>query len=258
MLLFQNVNFIHIPKVGGTSIRKAFRDVDRVNYIEEHLDVIQLKHVDLNHMTLAYIRENINPLFNKLVSSQNYCLVRDPRERLYSSFAQYLSMFTLSSIENLTSQEMITLFDKIKPELEKEFNDNRIQFSKEFIHFQPQVDFIYSENQKIVKNIYRIEDIQKLLDDICLEIGIERIVAGKENFTVQHKYNFIASWIKHNERLYKSSKILFPSFLKRFLKGILFKNNIEESRKMFLDNIGNEFISKYYQEDIKLYEEVLK
>lgn len=253
MLVFDDAIFIHIPKVGGTSVRRTFSNLLNSTPVDNYFDANVKNDRDINHLTLNFIKINSEKLWLDLNKAQKYCLVRDPRDRLFSSFSQYVSMFTESSIENLTLEQMFGFFERLLNGLEEQFSSRRLQFDKEYVHFQPQVDYIFQDNKLFVENIYPLENIAGMTDSLAQQLNVGKVIIQRENFTVRHRYALLHELFKRQERIYKSAKIYMPNFLKPHLKKLIYREGIGKEKQIFMERFGHDIVDRYYREDEILY-----
>ena len=252
----QKFSIIHIPKTGGTSIKKSLNPRFLGNEIfffhkklfvypkfkQRSLDIKEkLKY---SHLTLAELTLFYGDIFSEIKNFEFYVTIRDPKKRFYSSLAQYFGEKKID-LSNLEENILEKLIKNILNDLK---NDN---FKKDIslTSFRKQIDYIYLGNIKLVKNIYDINDTQKLIDDVNKKHG---------KYFDKLSINNQRQDIIYNPLVYFVSKF-FPTSFK--VKAINFIIHLYRTKKKFttkyknvlFTNQINDFINDYYKEDIKLY-----
>ena len=192
--------YVHIPKCAGSSVRRALeRYDDSWCYRFEPNTVRVYKHaflgmLDFNHVPLEALHCHFPETYDKLLKYRCFAVCRSPFERFPSSLAQRLMMYKNRSIHHLSSNE-------VAREVEEVINYLSVKLHVEdpaYIHFERQVNFVFFKNKKIVSNLYRIEDLDKmgyrLFSRILRkEISFERNVGETADFTSKNLRYFVDS-----------------------------------------------------------------
>jgi len=200
--------FIRVPKNASTSILSAFRDEE-----------VRIKAQDLEHLENLYCKNDSGILYSKTGSKSrlifehskhidlekvfSFGFVRNPYERAVSSF-------NLHSDPDLVKQWRGTKRDSFKEFLkylsvkdlnpENEFNSHELLMSCEQYPF-----LIDEKSNKRVDFIGRVESIQKDIDFITNQLGLERIIVPHLNKTKLKEYQtyYDSESVDIVEKIYK-------------------------------------------------------
>jgi hypothetical protein len=142
-----NFIFLHIPKCAGTSVKKllqTFHDDVRLYGVENHLG----RQFDMCHITLD---EYENIFIRKLTHPKIMAVIRDPYERVYSSFKEYEQHIN-SYFRQSNHADILTLL--------RSLTHDDIENDAKYIHFRPQSSYTHSPNgEQIVTIITNIKDL---------------------------------------------------------------------------------------------------
>lgn len=179
-------NFIHIPKVAGSSLYALIGGGRPVNYCG-HIRVVDL------------------PFF---------CFVRNPYDRLVDAYF-YLVKGGGGVEPDITYCDMLQKY--------KDFSDFVMNIDKdgllnEILHIKPMSYYICDDNGKVlVKNIFKIEEPEKI-DEFLNSIGIEgKLSEVRINIAERNHYTeyLTDENVKEINRLYKLDFELFGYELQR-------------------------------------------
>ena len=254
-------SIIHIPKTGGTSIKKSLREENiekDIFFFHKKLHVYpeffsrskeiktQLK---FSHLTFNELNKFYPHIFNELIFFDFYVSIRDPKERFISSLIQYFGEEKID-LSKISESQMMPYLEKIISDLTRNNYHNTISMTS----FKKQYDYIYFENKKIVKNIYKIDNLNKMIDDINIKYGPYFNKLKKANVTSEIQYNpfksnFFAKLIPSiiKKKILGSYNFFLPKEYKLF--KIKYKNILDS--KMI-----HNFVNNFYEKDIKLYRDL--
>lgn len=248
MPIFHNkkVIFVHVPKTGGTTIRKtinfdncqnkcnitnfwgypdlgytdySYDDVINLNIQISEIDniikkIFGVKRVCLQHISLTEIKKLHKAIHNEKYNIDEYLslgILRNPVDRFFSAFLnrQYVNKkIKDKDVFNRDVNGFLNTLKKIKsPEI----------YDGKYCHYRSQVELL-----KGVDNIYLFENLNHKIPDICQTLSY-----NYQSFTKVKKEN------KNRNKDYKKWKEVIK-----------------------LDTIKN--IQKYYLEDLRLYEKIKK
>jgi hypothetical protein len=130
--------FLHNPKAAGTAIRQTLKHHDtRGDFFWGLTTGSSLKRpVDKAHMALEDMRILFPGDFNLLDQYFVFVFVRDPLERLVSSFTQYLKQNC--KLLNYPALPRTQILDMLGDFTRNELTPERIRYDVNFRHFMPQ------------------------------------------------------------------------------------------------------------------------
>tara|TARA_B110000971_G_scaffold160311_1_gene163836 strand:- start:7759 stop:8529 length:771 start_codon:yes stop_codon:yes gene_type:complete len=246
----KKVAFIHIPKNGGTSIRAYLNTVDEVVYneSEDTFFVLGDEKFDKNHITLDMLHENFKTSFDLIKQYNSFCILRNPRERFYSSINQYFRLNKDKMIDECSKQELNEEISNIIARLKQLRGKN---FPYDIVHFQPQVDYVMLKEKIIIKNLFALEKVARIEHFVKSNID-ENFVMLKKNASAFIKNKIFAKILRLLYSVFKSVHLSFSERQISLIKSILFRN-----RDVFVEKIYNKseidsFIDDYYSKDFEL------
>lgn len=250
--------FVHIPKCAGTTIRSQLQPLDdthgaHTNRVEQHP---QLGLLDYVHIPLFVLEQYFPEEFKKINDCWSFAVVRDPFKRFPASFSQHVKKIG-PKIQNMTKKEVKQALNRTIKYLDN-IGSNEL-LPAEYIHFQPQVDYIYLNGQQVVGKIYPLQAINDLFNDLELRTGKQFITNNsnlKANQTVVYR-NFILRWVY---RGIATGKYVVPApvkdKVKDSLKSLMFVSRDKRYNELFQSNYVKDFIKSFYEKDIQLVERV--
>lgn len=162
MMLFPEakVIFIHNPKTAGSAIVNALDVPGNRFYLFDTLT----RDYDLRHLTLAQIKTLCPRTWQFITSDEvfSFAIVRHPVERAISAYFFCLKMFGVE----------IEFVDYLKAVHELGKWDHRL------VHAIPQREFIYVDDQAIVKNVIQFEKLQESIPSLRDQLKKRSIQLG--------------------------------------------------------------------------------
>lgn len=264
--------FIHIPKCAGTSVRSQLGhlndcqltgapwiDTDGPSYIKKHKDLGLVYH---GHLPLFVLDKYFPNEFAKLKTYWNFCVLRDPYDRFASALLQHIKEYCKRPFNTYSHTEIRTIVYKIIDDLLK-LNYNLSILPINYTHFRRQSDYIYLNNQKVIKNLYSVDMLDELFDEI------ERITgealphrSGPAHLAVTNRSVSIKNDVLRRIEKNTRSKIKFlvkllPRGITNSLKNLVYLP-LNDPRNTNLHSVLSEdyvqnFIRAYYEDDIALY-----
>ncbi len=246
-----SVAFIHIPKCGGTSVRRQLHHLDSYrNFFYDRRDHESLGPIDYCHIPLAFLQSEFPSEFEKVARYQSFALVRDPHTRFASATFERLALF--GGVRRTTATADMAIREA---EAAISWLEHRGPFCEAgYIHFARQTDYIALGGRQIVRNVYALEDMAGFGAELNRLTGIDFDPGRRENtnfaspnrfLTLLHVakpiYSRLTEW-KQRERILKflhQWKLQTPDTL------------YAEFRK---NSTISAFVESYYSEDFALYQ----
>jgi hypothetical protein len=169
--------FIAIPKTATHAIRFAMRpylgkdDTEQVNlFVQKKIPIEGFQHINHGHIKAKEAAPILSDIWN---SYFKFAIVRNPFERFISYCA-----FLYSEQEEFHKNPENFLYHTL-------YNSK----SKNHILFQPQSQFLFDENNKLlVDYVGRFENLQESYETICKNTGIPSSELIKINTSHHHFY----------------------------------------------------------------------
>jgi hypothetical protein len=246
--------FVHVPKCGGTTISVQFGELDsyggdfRVKGVHPVLGAIHYAHIPLRFLARCYPEQ-----FGKVRTYQSFALSRDPHDRFASATFQRLAEFRGVAKIDVTLQRALSEARSVMDwlTLRGPFCD------LEYIHFSRQADYVSLDGERIVDDVFALEDISDLTAELGRRCHIHFDPERRENTNFASKsrllsvlhvakpiYSRLTPWAFRERLLYwgKRWNILSPQSL------------YDDFRR---DPRINDFVETYYAEDLALHRSAL-
>lgn len=254
-----NLAYIHIPKCGGTSLKKLLMNTEVCEHnnwlLNSREKMADGNIVDLSHLTLAQIFHYFPDVFEKLLHMSVFTMIRDPKERIFSSIFQSIRMYGDSKAMNTENRtELIRQTDHLLDTVKKHF-DNDCNLPYHLVHFNRQRDYVYFQDTQIVNNIFLLDYDVELLRWINMRMNTGHVNLPKENFS-QKQSGYL---VKTMQQVAKATPRPVKTFLKTRANLSLHKLEKRMARPLDLRGILKDsnnlmgFVDDYYREDLKLY-----
>ena len=196
----KSILFSFIPKTGGTSIIKFFREIGSKIYLHnENNNIVGLLRCPSQHFHYKILNEIYD--LNKFDVSFN--IVRNPFEKIKSDY--------LWSYRNIKEQSKIVNFDEWFDYMINNYQKNNFFFDN---HIRPQSHF---HGEKI-KSVYKFENgldnvIKDLFGQLNLQIksGSKKPLITKENSSENFKLKMAKSDIRVSDKTIDKIKIFYKS-----------------------------------------------
>ncbi|WDE99120.1 sulfotransferase family 2 domain-containing protein [Lentisphaera profundi] len=215
--------FVHIPKVAGTSIEKAFLQHLKI-LREDGAQLLIQKNADplkgpphLQHMTAEEYLKYGYLTQEQFDSYFKFTFVRDPYERIVSEY-RYRRFYNEYDFKSYLTKNFPGPMD-----------DDYVNYLDYYRHIMPQSDFIYNEKgELLVDFIGRFENIEDDFKKICehLQVKLELPKSNKS----------------------KNKKSLFLRLKKIFNKNLMYSYSHDQ---YYCDDTLS-FMKDYYKKDFEM------
>jgi hypothetical protein len=248
-------SFIHIPKCAGSHIKNALQQFnDGENYTKRIGALNNIENVDFAHLPLKFLKNNIPHEYEKLCEFETYAIVRDPEERFYSAFSQYVKKKHRVGVKDLDIIQLKIYLNDVICWLKD--NGELEIYPSEFIYFMPQCKFIFCDNQQIVKGLYFIDDLDVFVKDLESYLGTEIRLDDKgvgSNKTVEYRSPIVKLIFNRRVRIMlRKVKKLIPRSSLLFLMNIIYKPSKGDWSLVLKNEEITKTITDIYKQDYTL------
>jgi hypothetical protein len=255
-----DIAFVHIPKCGGTGIRNILRPYDDLGgafgkMAQSHPT---LGRADLAHLPLSVLAAEFPQEFDKIRRYWSFAILREPGLRFASALAQRLRMYSGSAIQKQS-------IGRIKDEIMRtvDYLGSRLPdaglLPPEWVHFQPQMDFVYHDGASQINRLYRIDEMDKLHADLAIRIPslvLPNYLEKTENRSDVHRNEVLRILIEGTRPATQKFRTVLPSGLRSYLRHKVYVPRDARFSKLFQTLQVRDFLSKAYQADFVLWKDV--
>jgi hypothetical protein len=257
--------FIHIPKCGGTTIR---------NVLEEHNEWPQFTHpktreipthgiVDHAHIPLFTLKELYPEDFDQLCSFESFALVRNPFDRFFSSVLQKMRMDKMREKSKIRTFSNIEIQNEIQAMVaylsDLPYSYQLLPYN--YVYFQRQVDYIYLNDERVVKHIYCLNNLDSFFAAIeektCVKLPKfkEPVSESVSNRSELYR-NDVLKWIDVTMKPVRSLLGSVTPFQVRKMYKQVTKVPTSSTYDAFMNPSVKQCIETYYKKDIELYHKI--
>ena len=248
--------FMHIPKNGGSSVRDQIQDFDvfegRFLGTKKHPE---LGLYDSSHVPLATLRQYFPDAFATIRPLDGYAIVRHPLDRFCSALAQRFRQIHKRRPDEVTPDDVRAEVDTVIAALHAAETG---PLDKKFSHFFRQTDFVELDGDRMVTNLYRIDDIPRLIERLADRLGKPLVKDFHSNKTVTFRYNWMARpAIAAKDFVKATLPASAADRLRRTAMMVLTRpkvQSIDEQVRNSPEILG--FLRDHYQRDYALFESV--
>lgn len=254
-----NFVFVHIPKCGGSSIAIGLTEAldpplkNEIRYDGSKLDKIDGLGTYMDaHKPLWMLKDYFPEELASYRRCECFCVVRDPHKRFASAVQQYLREFENKNIADMPQDEVVRILDTLMARL----SNSPSYMGGEYVHFIAQNDYVCLGDERIVKNVYPLEELDAMAKHISGVV--QRPV--RFHFRANTSAGRQGGSLKMIKRLGKPLRSVIPSGLywsiKTAIIKMLTKPLPQSALSVFETDRVKAFVEDYYAKDIALCAEV--
>ena len=262
--------FIHIPKCAGTTVREAIEPLDE-SYERMTANLSQhperpftfsldgrKTYADFHHLTLRRLQRYFPHELKRLNSLEVYALVRDPRKRLLSAVTQRLKQFAQISVSDLSQEDLRSAMHRDLEELDQIFQEGP-DLPFEYIHFQPQSDYIELDGKAFSENVFTTDQIDQLEGALVKRVALNGgevppFAHAKANVAKVHRFAVVERMVQANGWVKHAAKSLVPAPLKTAIKQVVYAERGNRYDQLLLDPFVTEFVERHYARDSAIFD----
>ena len=248
--------FIHIPKCAGTFIRDPLTAIDSYDgrftaRVEHHAE---LGMVDFVHLPLNTLRQYFPEEFDCVMHYESSAVVRDPISRFRSSVSQYLDTQTDRPLRAHTHKSLRAsiseLIDKIK-----RADSRSALLPHDLIHFQRQVDYLFIDDEVVIKHVFPLERCEELFSLSCLRDAALPTISRAASTQVRNDARVyrgpsVAVVANLMRRFAPSLAKKLPLNAKHAIRKNLFTERDNVFGEVFQEESTLDFLSEFYDQDL--------
>ncbi len=244
--------FVHIPKCAGSSIRKVLAPYDDYQgWFDGRVDPHpKYGRLDFVHLPLELLKEVLPKEYEKVTTYDAYALVRAPRQRFQSAFAQYVKMYRGIEIAQMDSARMESEIASLTETLKAVGK----VIPPELIHFSRQASFLGDDSGEHVSNVFPLERIDHLLQALSTKVGAPLNSEMRENQTQVMRFSALRGPVLQARRLVKAvmPKAAFDT-LRSAGRSVLMRPVQDEILPVFRTQSVVDFVDEHYALDFDIY-----
>lgn len=218
--------------------------------------------LDYHHIPLALIRDHFPDDFACLLEYESFALIRDPFERFASSLHEYLHWNHGRKLAHLTSAQVADLAADAMRQLQPHSGGSPVT-EPSLIHFSRQSDYVELGDERIVKRLFSMEELDAMMTAIGKAIG-QTIVHRPVNQRIRYRTELLQ---RVSERAQRILRIAAPERLARPVLNMSRKTMVRaglvklDQKIPFKEIFGSDvesFVREFYARDIELRELVAR
>lgn len=185
--------FVHIPKCGGTALREPLGAYDNTDsfFTSRVAQLGDLGVVDYVHLPLDVLRVEFPDVYSKLDHYKSFALMRDPETRFGSALGQWFKNTRHERILECSPATVVGAARAVLDELERDPSTLR----PELIHFRPQADFVKQGGRRIIRRLYRVEDLAILRPTLEQYLGVTLREVTRRNQAMYYRNRFAKTMV---------------------------------------------------------------
>lgn len=258
--------FIHIPKNGGQSVRNALEAVAPISYdalaqdlgteevaaraaVESGFEHPRLGPIHPAHITLAALRRDFPACWQVLMTADSFALTREPRDRFISAVMQRTREFKDGHAMRASDPAIAQEAEEVAATL----TENPTVWSREYIHFVRQIDFVELNGQRIVDAVFPVDAADAIATWVQSRTGLAL------NITRDHVRRQPKPWARAVMPVARfAGRTLMPAKVKRavygaWVKSAVFDNAGQSYQSVDLGSDVERFIQSHYEADAALH-----
>jgi hypothetical protein len=209
---------------------------------------------DSAHVPLFRLRSHWPKQFDVMSKLDTFAVARDPVERFCSALAQRIRQHHKQEPSDFSPRLVCREIDVVIAHLEQ----SALFPEYHFVHFCRQTDFTDLEGKRLVRHLYRVDDISRLVAELGRRLNENLLTDIRVNRTVTFRNRFIARPITFAK---DQAKVILPfsvySRLREFAMNFLTSDGADNIKSVVTRSVDiMRFIEVFYGKDFELFAEV--
>jgi len=221
--------------------------------------------LDYAHLPLVVLKDLFPEDFEQLQVIESFALIRNPVDRFYSSIHEKIKHDWVRSGRHIPRGELLP--STVNNEITQVINylstmpETYHLLPQTHIHFQRQVDYIYLEHTKIIKNVFCLSETADFFSSIVEKTGLpidsHSLKDGlpKLNSAKTYRNDFIAKVNHFTKPTRQLLKYVLPVRLKDYYTNFVYVKS-SKTQNPEINTQVESFVKWYYKKDIELFTEV--
>lgn len=263
--------FVHIPKCAGTSVRallERYNEAPDAHTLDlaphpTHENIVELPDlgfVDFHHLPLQALSAKFPEQIDKLRRYEAVTIAREPHDRLVSAFAEHMKRYRDTPLQNLSMDEVEHWLVKILAEVSAAFAQSPL-LPYEFIHFQPQIDYIELNGERVIGNVFPISDMSGFEAKVREQFQLfgetpEGFGVGTSNVSLVHRSEILRRLIEFNRPIIRVIGRLVPQQKRAAWRELVYVTRQSRFASLATSEPVREFVRRHMSTDVKLWDEI--
>ncbi len=242
--------FVHIPKCAGVSIKQPLRPLDSTGGQYSRIgDHPLLGRIHFAHIPLTDLAEHFPDDWAKLRAYRSFAVLRDPRERFLSAMFQRLREFRGANQSDITPARVEQEAASVIAYLES----GPARLDLEHVHFNRQCDYVFRDGERIVQDLFAIENMGAITAYVADRTGIA-IAEERRNRSTELRLGALRPVVRLLRRPYAA---IIPYAARNRLRARMTRAGLygQATRQPMIRPGGHVdgFIRDYYAQDFALH-----
>lgn len=246
--------FIHIPKCAGASITKMIQPLVGWDVLTADIEAGRrgpTGRVIREHAPLALIKERYPEELDRFARYQSYAITRAPDERFLSSVAQHMRSFHNTKLMEAPASDIARIIDDVLAQMSR----TPLHVPPEYIHFTRQVDYIRLDGKELIGNLYRIETLNQLVEDLSARHEMPMTLNANKNETSAYRSEGIRQVMQTGGALARQfMPIERYRQLRRWARDKVIVRARDQRPAIFESATVQDFVRDFYAEDRALWQ----
>lgn len=209
--------------------------------------------LDYVHIPLAVLERHFPDEYKCLNDYKTFAVIRGVHDRFASALAQYCNYQTKIPFKRHSRTTIIKQAYDVIERLEALSFGGQCPalLPPDLIHFQPQIDYVFSGEKRIVDTLVPITNIDAFVNELLSSLGTTAN-CEEGNASVTYRNGVLRSAANFANRLIPAPGRFIPVSLRPIVASMIYQSRHSNTMLEFEDQRVREFISSFYSRDFPL------